>query len=89
MNEKLEEYVKWVNKWYEKLRGDEAATVSTLILPYFAALGYDVNNPSEAKPQHKAEFHGMKAHTSVTVHGHHQGFGRRRAILGCRLGLAG
>ncbi len=25
----------------------------------------------------------------VTVHGHHQGFGRRRAILGCRLGLAG
>ncbi len=26
---------------------------------------------------------------SVTVHGHHQGFGRRRAILGCRLGLAG
>jgi len=38
----------------------EAATSTARVLPFLAALGYDVFNPAEVVPEFTADFHGKK-----------------------------
>ena len=55
LEELLDKYVKDVKEWYESCQ-DEAATKASLIVPLFTILGYNVANPRECQPEHKADF---------------------------------
>jgi len=44
----------------------EAATSTALVLPFLAALGYDVFDPQEVVPEFSADFGGKRARRSTT-----------------------
>jgi predicted type IV restriction endonuclease len=52
----LEQYVKKVQAQHDSCCGNEAATKAALIAPLFDLLGYDLSDPRECKPEHKADF---------------------------------
>jgi hypothetical protein len=47
-----------VRRAESQVKGNEQATKMSLILPFFAALGYDVYDPAEVKPEYVASFAG-------------------------------
>jgi len=56
MKETLSRYVKRVNELAELVRGNEEATKLSLVAPLLTALGYDLTDPRECKPEFKADF---------------------------------
>lgn len=56
MEDALLSYVKLVKVRYEKVKGNEQATKSSLIGPLFTLLGYDLADPQECVPEFKADF---------------------------------
>jgi len=56
MNDALLNYVKRVKALHETVKGNEAATKSSLIGPLFTLLGYDLADPQECLPEFKADF---------------------------------
>jgi predicted type IV restriction endonuclease len=56
MKEQLEQYVKQVRDWHQDCRGNEEATKQSLIAPLFTALGYDMKDPRECKPEYRTDF---------------------------------
>ncbi len=54
--EQVQGYVKRVKELAEHVRGNEQATKQSLIGPFFTMLGYDLTDPRECIPEHRADF---------------------------------
>ena len=56
LKEAIDAYVKRVKDLADHVRGNEQATKQSLIGPFFTMLGYDLTDPRECMPEHKADF---------------------------------
>jgi hypothetical protein len=56
MKEAIEAYVQRVRDLAEHCTGNEQATKQSLIGPLFTMLGYDLTDPRECRPEHRADF---------------------------------
>ncbi len=56
LRDQIDAYVKRVKDFADHVRGNEQATKSSLIGPFFTMLGYDLADPRECIPEYKADF---------------------------------
>jgi hypothetical protein len=56
MRDALQVYVKRVQGLAEHVRGNEQATMQSLIGPLFTLLGYDLTDPCECIPEYRVDF---------------------------------
>ncbi|MFO0951614.1 MAG: type I restriction endonuclease [Isosphaeraceae bacterium] len=56
MSDAIIAYVKRVKELAEHVKGNEQATKQSLIGPLFTTLGYDLTDPRECLPEHRADF---------------------------------
>lgn len=56
MSARVQAYIKRVKELADHVRGNEQATKQSLIGPFFSMLGWDLTDPRECIPEHKADF---------------------------------
>lgn len=56
LRDQVSAFVKRVKELAEHVQGNEQATKQSLIGPFFTMLGYDLTDPRECVPEHKADF---------------------------------